>query len=153
MTVNDPVRTVAVEQIIAACDSKGIRGDKVGAVLQAHGFETAPGRQFTRQRISQSRQRMADFGNRVIVDSERIEDQIRSSATLLRMAAQSDERAERYYRAYEDALLETGCPIRAFAAAKGLALSERAERKAAKETEAAEVVQVVEVHSNGKVGS
>ena len=155
MNIGDTIRAASVEEIIRTCDKRGIRGKQIAALLQAHGFETAPGRQFTRQRISQIRLRMADFGNRVIVDSERIEDQVRSSATLLRVAAQSDERAERYYRAYEDELLRVGCPLKAFSEVKRLAQEERAERAAAKEVEAeaeAEVVQVVEiveVHADG----
>ena len=154
MKVVNPLRTAALEQIISTCDRRGIKGLKVAALLQAHGYESSPGRQFTRQRISQIRLRARDLGNRIIVASGKLEDEIRTNATLLRMAAQNDERAERYYRAYEDALLETGCPLRAFAEVKREALAERAERKAVEAAEAEVVaVQVVSIHSNGKIGS
>ena len=155
MRVNDTVRAASVEEIIRSCDARGIRGRQIAALLQAHGFETAPGRQFTRQRISQIRKRMADFGNRVIIDSSRLEDQVRSSIALLRVAAKGDSRAAKFFLAYEDELLRSGCPLVAFALVKRLAQEERAERAAAKEVEAeAEVVAVsiFDIHENGKVG-
>ena len=61
---------------------------------------------------------MVDFGNRVIIDSERLENQVRSFATLLRLASQTDEVARRIYDKYEGELLETGSPLLAFAAAQ-----------------------------------
>ena len=122
-------------------------------MLQAHGYLGRYGRPFTRGRISQIRIRMRDFANAVILDSSKIEDQIRSSSTLLRMAAQTDPRARQSYHLYQDELLRTGCPTAAFAKVKKEAQEEHAGRKAAEvKAEAAEVVQVVDIHSNGKIG-
>ena len=155
MKVNDPVRRLSVEEIVRSCDRRGFTGNKTAKVLQSHGYESPSGKAFSRQWISQLRLRMADSGNRIIIDSERLEDQIRLNATLLRLAGASDPRAEKLYLAYEDELLETGSPLLAFDAAKREAVSQRRERRAAIEVEAeAEVVAVslMEVHSNG-VGS
>ena len=99
-------------ELIKALSDAGFSLEQIAERLRRQGHDV------TRQTIYNRLQKIKNAPDNVLWKATSMEEQIRTSVTLLRIASSTDERAEEFYRVYQDALIESGSVLAALDAVK-----------------------------------